>query len=166
MDLFTALLALRLVDEGTLEAGQPLSKYVEGLAWEGQRVTLHHLLTHTSGVPDIEGVAAELKVVEAMFRVQDPWKQIAAQPLLSTPGTCQTFNGMNTYLTGKVLEAVVDAPLREQVQSVLLGPLGMTGTRYADDAAAQLDEVGYQVVCAGALETDPSGTASSGRPRS
>ena len=50
---FTAALILRLVEEGRIELGAPITSYLPAYpAAKGERVTVHHLLTHTSGIPN------------------------------------------------------------------------------------------------------------------
>ena len=49
---FTAAAILQLVDAGKLALDDDLSKYVDGYDTGGRRVTIEHLLTHTSGIPN------------------------------------------------------------------------------------------------------------------
>jgi D-alanyl-D-alanine carboxypeptidase len=158
MDLLSAVVALQLVDEGQLEPDRELSTYLPGLEWEGQAVTLQHLLTHTSGLPDFEDVDPALRAAEATFGTADAWTRLAEEPLLDVPGRCQTFSGTNTYLVGRLVEQVTEQPLLEVVRARVLEPLELASTRLHAGAAAELDEVGYRVECGGVVEGDPLGT--------
>jgi CubicO group peptidase (beta-lactamase class C family) len=55
--LFTAATVLRLAEEGQVDLGRELSHYLPevGKQWDGVR--LHHLLSHTSGIPDFTAEA-------------------------------------------------------------------------------------------------------------
>jgi CubicO group peptidase (beta-lactamase class C family) len=65
---FAALLVLRLADEGRLRLDDPLRKYLPGVEG-GDRMTIHHLLSHTAGMPDFM-----------------PFEQASTQPREYAPG--------------------------------------------------------------------------------
>ncbi|MEM9898874.1 MAG: serine hydrolase domain-containing protein [Pseudomonadota bacterium] len=54
---FTSMAVLMLVEDGVIDLDDPLEKYVTGLQYDG--VTVRHLLTHTSGVPDYMAVMSK-----------------------------------------------------------------------------------------------------------
>lgn len=56
---FTATLILQLVEQGKIKLDGKLSDYLEGYRKDtGQKITIHHLLTHTSGVPNYTALPA------------------------------------------------------------------------------------------------------------
>lgn len=159
MDWFTTIAVMQQADTGKLVPDAPLADTVESLAWKGESVTLHHLLTHTSGIPEIAGLGSELQAIEALFRLKSPWKQIAQQPLLSTPGSCQQFSSTNTYLAGVVVEEATGKPLGELLAANVFKPLDLSSTRFDDEVAASLEAAGTQVSVPGGGAVDTSGAA-------
>ena len=49
---FTAMAIMQLQEKGLLKVDDPLTKYIPGYP-NGDKITIHHLLTHTSGIPNL-----------------------------------------------------------------------------------------------------------------
>lgn len=158
MDLFGAVLALQLMDEGVLDPDAPLAGVLPGLAWEGHTVTLHHLLTHTSGIPALRDLDPEGTAIAAASGAEAGWTPLAGEPLEDVPGRCQTFRDTNTYLVGRAVERAAGKPLRELLAERVFDALELDSTGFVEGAGEELDEVRTRVECAGWLEEDPTGT--------
>lgn len=79
---FTAAAVLRLEQEEKLETSDALTKFFDGVPADKSKITLHHLLTHTSGLPRaISSVGSELHDRAELIRT------VLAAPLESKPGT-------------------------------------------------------------------------------
>src|SRR5438552_2525747 len=91
----------------------------------GQRVTIRHLLTHTSGMGEI--TAAQARACATLASVIPLY---IARPVAFTPGSkwayCQS--GINTG--GRIAEVVTGEPLEKLLQRKLFGPLGMHDTTF------------------------------------
>lgn len=126
---FTGVAAMELVRAGRLDLGAPVSAYLEGLpqAWRG--VTIRQLLTHMSGIPDINNApgAAGDEASE-----QTIWEWVEAQPMNFAPGErfdyCQTNYTLLQKVINKLNGQSEEAPLAgEQIKAA-----GMVHTRYGD----------------------------------
>jgi CubicO group peptidase (beta-lactamase class C family)/glyoxylase-like metal-dependent hydrolase (beta-lactamase superfamily II) len=128
---FLATLILMLQDEGLLSVDDPVEKYLpefKGLKTadgNAARVTIRHLLTHTSGMGEITAdQARNAKTLASVIPLY------VAKPVAFTPGSkwvyCQS--GINT--AGRVAEVVTGEPLEKLLQQRLFGPLGMTDTTF------------------------------------
>jgi CubicO group peptidase (beta-lactamase class C family) len=126
-----ATLLLMLQDEGLLSVDDPVEKYLpefKGLKTaDGQpaRVTIRHLLTHTSGMGEI--TPAQARASRTLAAVIPLY---VARPVAFTPGSkwvyCQS--GINTG--GRIAEVVTGEPLEKLLQRRLFGPLGMKDTTF------------------------------------
>ena len=130
---FVALVLLQLHDEGKLDLQMPVLDYLPGLPIDARfgPITTHHLLTHTSGLPDNLGVF--LGDVEA--RIVQGFK----------PG--EHFHYCNTGygILGLLINKLDGRPWRQSVQARIFTPLEMTETvGVISTASRDRAAVGYQ----------------------
>ena len=114
----TAVLALQLAEEGRLDLHAPLTELVDwlDLPGPGGPVTLHHLLTHTSGV-----------IASSDRAPASTWDVVALCELERgfAPGAQYHYSNVGYRAVGVVLETVTGQPYGELVQRRVLDPLGM-----------------------------------------
>lgn len=130
---FVALVLLQMHDEGKLDLQAPVLDYLPELPIDAPfgPITIHHLLTHTSGLPDNLGVF-----------LADPTAHIVQG---FKPG--EHFHYCNTGfgILGLVAEKLDGCPWRECVQARILTPLEMTETVGVISTASRgRTAVGYQ----------------------
>lgn len=136
---FTAALILQLVEEGRVELDAPITTYLPNYPQEpGERVTVHHLLSHTSGLAEGRhlrdpGVPLDTFLV-----------RLYGLPLGFEPGTRYEYSNPNYHLLGLIVEAVTGQPYAEALRGRILDPLGMenTGVAYYGEAVDGLAQ-GY-----------------------
>ncbi|MEM7158831.1 MAG: serine hydrolase domain-containing protein [Myxococcota bacterium] len=132
----TAAAVLRLAAADRLRLDDPVSRYLP--YWpNGERITLEHLLSHRSGIPNY----TDMQSFEAWKR-QEHTLQTAASwfrnlPLEFDPGTDTSPSNSNYMLLGLVLESITGQPHHEVVAEQVLEPLGMHRTQFADTEHAQ-----------------------------
>ena len=150
--------ALRLVERGDLKLNDPVSKYIPELesltvVEEGdldnaqveasQAITIHHLLTHTSGLTysqDVTGreevaeIYAELgifpideRTTDGLDDLSDHVEALAQLPLVSHPGERFVYS-VSIDVLGRVLEIVRGTNLSEIIDELVLAPLEMKST--------------------------------------
>src|SRR5919197_5876831 len=117
---FTAIALLQLHEEGRLDLRAPVTEY---LPWfEVKRrppITIHHLLTHTSGL----FTGMEISTDGAF----DVW-WLREEELGFAPGTDYSYSNMGYRTLGLVLEAITGSPYAEEIGARILRPLGMRAT--------------------------------------
>ena len=147
---FTAAAILRLQDEGLLSTDDPLCKWIRPCppAWEPVR--LHHMLGHSSGIPDLMARPAwglrrvtpatmdELTAESMQYGLQFP------------PGTKVRYNNAAYNLLGAVVEKASGVALHDYLQSAFFEPLGMADTGYDDGASDVV--MGYANLAGGPTE--------------
>ncbi len=134
---FTALAVLKLVEEGLASLEDPVERYVRGvnLAHHGAKATLHHLLTHTFGIPALGYAEALIYGLvppgrRAPYPIAGPEDVIsflknAASWADAPPGRTFSYLNEGYVLLGKVVEAVSGRRYEDFIRSEILEPLGM-----------------------------------------
>lgn len=120
----TATGVMVLVDRGELSLSDKVVKYIPEFS-EGDRqdVTLEHLLTHTSGLPD------QLPENEALRKRHAPLEAFVERavrtPLLFMPGTRYQYQSMGYLLAAEVVQRVTQVPFARFLENEVFQPLGM-----------------------------------------
>lgn len=114
-----------LTERGKIDVDAPVQRYLP--EWRGrdkERVTVRHLLTHSSGLPSWRPLYKEAYSPDGALRL------VLETPLDTTPGTRMVYSDLGAILLGQVVERVSGTSLDKFVQANLFRPLGMTETRY------------------------------------
>ena len=122
---FTAAAILALQDDGKLSVQDPLAKYLENLPEDKRGITLHHLLTHTSGLAEPAAGDYDLRATAAWVR-----EQAFRAPLEWKPGARYGYRNVNFSLLGMVIERVSGEPYEAFLRRRLFEPVGMHSTGY------------------------------------
>lgn len=137
--MFTALAVLQLEERGKLKVSDPLTKYFPDFpnrAW-AEKTTLHHLLSHTSGI----GEYWTSKNEPVMMTLTD-WHQylplIYKEGFKHEPGTESAYSNSNFMLLGKVIELASDEDFYTYVEKNILQKAGMASSGYFDQADPKL----------------------------
>ena len=121
----TAMLVLSLMEDGELSPGDSLGLFWDGLPDTAARVTLHQLLTHTSGLPG--GVS-----IVGMPR-NDLAPAILSGPFAYAPGMRVQYACLGYLVLGELLERVTKKTLDVLAQERVFAPLRMKHTGYAPE---------------------------------
>lgn len=138
---FVAAVALQYVQEGKFGLDDLVSIHLGDREWfarlpNAATITVRHLMTHTSGIPDH---VRKLEVWEAVKADPDRvWRTeellafaLGDEPLCSA-GERFDYADTNFVLLGAVIERIGGAPLFDQVRARLLGPLKLSGAAPSD----------------------------------
>jgi CubicO group peptidase (beta-lactamase class C family) len=122
---FTAAAILALEEDGRLEVSDTIAKYFEGVPADKAGITLHHLLTHSSGLADPEGLDDwdPIALHEFIRRVLD-------QQLLFEPGKGFQYANANFSLLGAIVEKLSGLGYEDFLRRRLFLPNGIYETGY------------------------------------
>ena len=119
-----------LVDSGKLDLDAPVQRYVPAFRGPNkERVTMRHLLTHSSGMPAWRPLYAEAKTREEALALVD------TTPLLRQPGDTFVYSDLGAIVLTQAVEAITGQRLNDFLDARLFGPLGMTSTRFLPPAS-------------------------------
>ena len=124
-----SLVVLRLVDQGKLSLTTPIGAYLPGYRRDiGGVVTLHHLLSHTSGVRnDLATALGKDRVVGhyAALSTADAVERFASGDPVFSPGARFDYSHANWLLVGAIVERVTGGTYRQAVDRLVTRPLGL-----------------------------------------
>jgi len=131
---FTAAAILRLAEAGKLEIDDPIERHLPDYPVAGRRVTVRHLLNHTSGVKSYTGLP---NFFPELSQKQLPLTEMIAVfkdlPPDFQPGEKFLYNNSGYLLLGAIIEAVSGQDYATHLAETFFSPLGMPSTRYLDD---------------------------------
>lgn len=131
---FTAAAILILEERGLLKVEDSLKKYFPNWSELNNQITIHHLLTHTSG---IFNHSAMNKSHQTFQRVQhekhDLIKMFISKPLDFEPGTNWNCSNTGYYILGMLIEKLSGMNFSEFLSKNIFLPLGMFNTGVDDD---------------------------------
>jgi len=153
---FTAAAILLLEQRGLLRVSDPVSRYLPDFP-NGQKITLQHLLTHTSGIPNVNNLP---EYTTASRFPQTPASLIElfkSKPLGFEPGTKYEYSNSNYNILAFVIEQVSHKPYGEFLKEIIFAPLGLRDTGHDGDASEVIPNSasGYQPKRIAGLERAP-----------
>jgi CubicO group peptidase (beta-lactamase class C family) len=129
---FTAALILQLVDQGKLKLDGKLSEYLPDYRKDvGDKVTIHHLLTHTSGIPSYTSLPKFMEDASRnSYQVAEFVKKYASGDLEYEPGSKFRYNNSGYFLLGAIIEKIHGKPYEQVIKENIFEPLGMKNSGY------------------------------------
>ncbi len=147
---FTAMGLVNLKRDGLIDSyDQPLSDFDDEFP-HGDKITLRHLVTHYSGLPDYIGVIEEIYRNQNMYFAPEDIYEIIKESagedgLLHEPGANFAYSNSNYLILGLLIEELTDMDYNDYVNEKVMLPLGMTQTTIgADDIQGAGFAKGYK----------------------
>jgi serine-type D-Ala-D-Ala carboxypeptidase len=116
---------MQLVEQGKIDLDAPAQRYIP--EWTGpnkERVTVRHLLTHSSGLPAFKPYDKITTNADSIAKL------MFATPLDTLPGARMVYSDIGAYMLGRLVERVSGETLDQYVVRHVFQPLGMNETRY------------------------------------
>jgi CubicO group peptidase (beta-lactamase class C family) len=132
---FTAACIAMLAREGKLSLDDDIRKYFPALPKYERPITIRHLIHHTSGLRDCNGLLelAGFRSESDCPNVNEALEIICRQKKLNyPPGEEYSYTNTGYFLLGQIVERVSGKTLNEFAQERIFQPLGMTHTLYQD----------------------------------
>jgi CubicO group peptidase (beta-lactamase class C family) len=133
---FTATAIMMLQEQGKLNVQDSICKYVTDCPAAWQPVTLHHLLSHTGGIPNFTSFPDYYKTMTQPTTVDALVARFKDKPLDFQPGEKWDYSNSGYVLLGQVIEKVSGKTYEAFLQDNIFTPLGMANTGY--DHAAKI----------------------------
>jgi CubicO group peptidase (beta-lactamase class C family) len=131
---FTAAAILQLVEKGIVSLEESINNYLpkEYISPKWDSVTLHHLLSHTSGITNYEITRDYYEVVKGFClgnTVDGMVKEAMGKDLEFKPGYQFSYSDINYTLLGFVIENQTHTPYDEYLKANILDPMGMRASK-------------------------------------
>ncbi|QDX26271.1 serine hydrolase [Sphingomonas suaedae] len=132
---FTAVAILLLQERGKLTLDAPVKTYLPDAPASWDKVTVHHLLTHTSGIPNFTSFPDYGKQKTLPATHESLIARFRDKPLEFQPGEKWNYSNSGYILLSAIVEKLSGQSYAEFVAANLFKPLGMTDTGYDSHAA-------------------------------
>jgi D-alanyl-D-alanine carboxypeptidase len=130
----TAIAIMQLMKRRLLSLDDPILKWIPSLppAWRG--ITIHHLLSHQSGIPDCcSGISLEkLRELDGLNNQQIIQRIAQADTLLFTPGSSGHYSNSNYILLSEVIAQASNMSYSEYLKRNIFAPIGMSAYVYGE----------------------------------
>ena len=123
------VLAQMLIDEDVIDPDESVGEYIESFASsKSEPITIHHLLTHRSGLPmrSPGRLWSDYSSYESVVQIAEYWGNY--EPRLAEPGEAYHYADANVDTLGAVIESATGQPAEQLIQSRILEPLSMMDT--------------------------------------
>ncbi len=129
---FTSMLIMQLVEQGKLKLDVPISTWLPDYPKKsGEVITIHHLLTHSSGIPNITSFRGFSRNISRNF--YNPMQLVnlfADSTLQFKPGEKNEYSNSGYMLLGYIIEKVTGKSYEQVLQENIFTPLNMKNTGY------------------------------------
>jgi CubicO group peptidase (beta-lactamase class C family) len=127
---FTAVAIMLLVEQGKLSLTDTVTKILPDYPENGKKVTIEHLLTHTSGIPSYTSKANYEANSTKQVSVNQMLDSFKNDPLEFEPGSTWSYSNSGYFLLGAIVEKASGESYAQFVEKNLFVPLGMQNTAY------------------------------------
>lgn len=141
---FTAVAILMLEEQGKINTSNSISKYVPDYP-SGDKITIHHLLTHTSGIKDFTKMKSIQQIAQKDLSPKELIDFFKNEPVDFLPGTKFEYNNSGYVILGHIIELVTGETYKDFIRKNIFEKVGMSNSQYADDTAIIKNRAyGYQ----------------------
>jgi CubicO group peptidase (beta-lactamase class C family) len=128
---FTSMMILQLVQQGRLKLDGKITEYLPDYPKKtGDRITIHHLLTHTSGIPGYTELPFFRDISRNPSAPAAFVKLFADSALLFEPGARFSYSNSGYFLLGVIIEKITGKPYEQVLKENILSPVNMNSTGY------------------------------------
>ena len=125
---FTALAVLQLQQMGKLDVQDPICSDIQECPDAWQPITIHHLLTHTSGIPDLTGLPSYPDFKKQPATLAETIDKFRDLPLDFTPGKDWSYSNSGYIVLGAIVEAASGERYCAFIEKHITQPLQMANT--------------------------------------
>lgn len=127
---FTSVSILMLMEEGKLSIDDEITKFIPDYPTHGHKITIHHLLNHTSGIKSYTNMEAFSDVWRKDYSPEDLISEFKFKPMEFAPGDAWNYNNSGYFLLGYIIEKVSGMTYAEFIDQKIFQPLGMENSYY------------------------------------
>jgi CubicO group peptidase (beta-lactamase class C family) len=130
----TVVAVMQLIEQGQVRLEDPIQKYVPSFPDKGDSITLHHLLTHTSGIrhyhPHDFPDSRANENMRPIASIEEGIKVFKDDPLLFKPGAYFFYSSYGVNLLQGVVEKATGMAFEDYMRRFVWGPAGMSSTSF------------------------------------
>lgn len=127
---FTAVAILMLEEEGKLSVKDEITRFIPDYPTQGKKITVEHLLTHTSGIKSYTDMMGFRSIVNKDMKPLEVVDFFKNEPMEFAPGERYAYNNSGYFLLGVIIEKVSGMSYADFLAKRIFEPLGMTHTAF------------------------------------
>lgn len=127
---FTAVATLMLAEQGKLSLSDEITKYLPDYPTHGKKITVEHLLTHTSGIKSYTDVPTFQEIMRKDMSLKELIDSFKNHPMEFDPGERWAYNNSAFVMLGAVIEKASGQNYADFVEKNIFAPLGMKQTSF------------------------------------
>ncbi|MEW6129864.1 MAG: serine hydrolase domain-containing protein [Acidobacteriota bacterium] len=127
---FTAVAILMLEEQGKLSLTDDLTKYFPDYPTQGKKITVEHLLNHTSGIKSYTALPEWLPQWRKDFKDEELIALFKDKPMDFAPGASWNYNNSAFFLLGVIIEKASGLSYADFIEQKIFQPLGMKNSFY------------------------------------
>lgn len=127
---FTAMAILMLQNQGKLDVQDSICDHITFCPADWKKITIHQLLTHTSGIPDFVGLPGYEATKGQPTTPEELISRFSDEPMEFKPGTRWRYSNSGYILLGYIIELASGQPYSEFIEDNIFEPLGMADSGY------------------------------------
>lgn len=129
---FTSMLIMQLVEEGKIKLENRLTDYLPYYRKDtGDKISIHHLLTHTSGIPNYTDLPDFFEEVSRNpYSVDDFINEYCSGNLEFEPGSKYKYSNSGYFILGAIIEEITGESYENTLQKKIFDPLNMKNSGY------------------------------------
>ncbi|MGE5621140.1 MAG: serine hydrolase domain-containing protein [archaeon] len=125
---FTAVSILQLAEQGKLSLQDDIRKYLPEYNTQGRKITIEHLLTHTSGIKSLYEKPDYQKLRRNEYKAEELLTLFQDEPLYFEPGSNWNYSNSGFTIAGLIIEKISGMSFKEYLEKNFFTPLGMKST--------------------------------------
>lgn len=127
---FTAVSILMLLEEGKLSLDDEITKFIPDYPTQNTKITIHHLLTHTSGIKSYTSIPSLADYARNDIPLTELIDAFKNEPMDFKPGEQYLYNNSGFVLLGYIIEKASGIPYEEFIQKRIFEVLKMENSSY------------------------------------
>jgi len=132
---FTAASVLLLEEQGKLRIDDPIGNCLRDIPESWSKITIFHLLTHTSGIPNFTNLPDYAGSKGTATSPEQRIARLRDQPLDFEPGTKWAYSNSGYVVLGQLIQQVSGVPYAQFVRDNIFTPIGMNDSGYDSNSA-------------------------------
>lgn len=129
----TAVAILQLMEQGKLNLQDEITKFIPDYPTQGTKITIEHLLTHTSGIRNFSTIRDTVQFGRLDQSPKQMINHFKNQPMRFAPGTRWEYSNSGYFLLGYIIEQITGMSYAQYIEEKFFKPLGMNNSLYAND---------------------------------
>ena len=128
---FTAVAILMLMEQGQLNLDDDITRFIPDYPANGHKITIHHLLTHTSGIKDFTRIKGLNEISKKDLTPSELIDFFKNENVDFFPGEQFKYNNSGYVILGYIIETISGQPYADFVEEHIFNVLNMNASQYA-----------------------------------